>query len=213
MSSRLRAYAMRISAGPGVAFEVLTHQRLGAAATWIHQLQGQQRRAFATRVPAPARVLLPRSAPRQLAGGQPHAADGRPGGSAGRRSCQVVRQGLLAPRRPPASCRLPARIGAAARRSPAAARAAAASAQFGAQRLHGFGDAVQRDQDLQHVAVGLARGGQRLAPGLRGLQRGVTGARLQRDVDGPLVQLRRRWSCGRRRGSAQSRPPVRRRGR
>ena len=60
----------------------------------------------------------------------------------------------------------------------------------GLQRLGAFGDAIQRDQDLQHVAVGLARCGIRLLPGPCRLQRGVARARLERDFHGALVKRR-----------------------
>ena len=61
--------------------------------------------------------------------------------------------------------------------------------QFLAQQFRGLADAVQGDQDLQHVAVGLARVLLGFAPGLGGYQCVVARARLQGHVGGPLVEL------------------------
>ena len=60
-------------------------------------------------------------------------------------------------------------------------------------RFQGFGavgHAIQRDQDLQNVTVGLARRGMRLLPGPCRLQRRVARARLEREFHGALVKRR-----------------------
>ena len=61
--------------------------------------------------------------------------------------------------------------------------------EFGFQGLDGVGNTVQRNQDLQDIAVGLAGRGQLLLPGKRCLQSRIAGAGLQGDVGGPLVKL------------------------
>jgi hypothetical protein len=53
-----------------------------------------------------------------------------------------------------------------------------------------FRDAIERHQDLQHIAVRLARLGLRLLPRACRLQRRIAGPRLEGDVDGALIQCR-----------------------
>ena len=62
-------------------------------------------------------------------------------------------------------------------------------AQQRRERLFDVGDAIERDEQLDLVAQGVGRLGQRLAPGERGRERLVAGARLQRDLGGAPEQL------------------------
>ena len=67
---------------------------------------------------------------------------------------------------------------------------------FAGQVLLGFGDAIEHQQNLEHVAVGVARLREGLVPLVGHDQRTLARAGLQGQLGGPLVQLRRLGLAG-----------------
>ena len=61
--------------------------------------------------------------------------------------------------------------------------------EFRLERLGRVGNAIERNQDLQHITVRLARRGKILLPRAGGLQGGIARTRLQGDIGGALVKL------------------------
>ena len=197
---------MRISGAAGSLVEVFAHDGLGQRQLGVHHLKGQQGGAFRLRVqglPAARRV----QGACRVAGRQPHAARPSsrprrplPAGS-GRRPAPAP------PRWPPVFCRTHARrcvewpIMAALRSSGGAIAISAL------QRVRGVVDAVQRNQDLQHIA-GSPRA-TRAGPASR---RGPPAAPTRRSAPARRCPRRagtapHRWSCARRPEPARSPAP------
>ena len=173
--------------GSGIGREVFAHQVFRFGLPERHQFQCDQRRAFSAGIGGLAALgRKQRAGP--VARAQSHASHGRPGGAGGCRIVQFIGQRLFNNR-----CGqffiADTGVGARHRRHHGCALRIGRQPELGLERLGRVGDPVQGNQDLQLIAVGLARVRLRLLPGLGGLQCRVARARLQRDVGGPLVQL------------------------
>ena len=147
-----------------------------------------------------------------VAGRQAHAAHGGPGRRAGGRVGQIVGQRLFHHAGGQLLVGGPRIV---ARDAPIMAMRRSRGVGQGdlaLERLHGFGQAVQADQDLQHITVGLARIraglASRRAPPAAPSRPSGTAARSPRRAGTAW----RRWSCAPHPGSANSRRPARRRG-
>ena len=189
--------ALRIEQGPRVShpqlrdrlpLDVTAHDRFSLRQFRIHQLERQQGRAFGSGVEhlAPARRLDRAS---NIPGGHSQAADGCPGRGSECRDSQILADRLL---HDAGSLLLVADPRIEPGNSPQRRPAVACRRQHDVplEQFGCLGNPVQRQQDLQHVAIGLARFRECPLPGLRRLQGRIAGARLQRDIGSPLIQCR-----------------------
>ena len=160
--------------GRGAGAQILLYQRFCARHFRVHQLKGQQRGCFSLRADGlPA--FCGKHCTRQVAGCKTHTADCSPCGGAFRGAgLEFCRQRLLKQ-----FCRqfFVGHARKIARQIGDCQRALCRGGQLhiGLERVHGFSQAVQCHQNLQHIAVGFPRGGLGLAPGPRSLQRRVSG--------------------------------------
>ena len=160
--------------GFGVAVQVFLNQAFGARQLGAHQFKCQQGRPVGDRVQR-LRAFSGLQRARQLPGCQSHASNGSPGGSAGGGCAEFVGQRLFehasgqilvaGPDEKPGQ-------GGDGQQTLGERR----QFHFGFQRLHCLADAVQRNQDLQHIAVCFPGSRLGLGPSPCGLQCRVAGA-------------------------------------